>query len=189
MFQNLVEKKRGHINFICPLMLCIRQGNSVFIQNHVFAGWSKRRIRMAYKSIMKREYKARSGITMGGIGTGGIELRKDGTFYNFNIMNNYPSASGDRCNFASNSMLFFEVRYQEEGKNPKMKILQVDEGYEVGAVPLHYYVFPWMSGVDMIEYCATFPFVNMKFSDEEMPFDIEMEAYSPFIPGDVKNSA
>lgn len=144
---------------------------------------------MAYKSIMKREYKARSGITMGGIGTGGIELRNDGVFYNFNIMNNYPAASGDRCNFASNSILFFKVRYQEAGENPRMKILQVDQGYEVGAVPLHYYVFPWMSGVDAIEYNATFPFVKMKFSDEEMPFDIEMEAYSPFIPGDVKNSA
>ena len=29
----------------------------------------------------------------------------------------------------------------------------------------------------------------MKFSDPEMPFEIYLEAYSPFIPHDVKNSA
>ena len=143
---------------------------------------------MAYKSIMERDYKARSGITLGGMGTGGIELRKDGIFYNWHIFNNLPYGTGDKFPYAPENMLFFIVRYQEEGKNPKLKVLQIEQGHEVAAIPLPLYIYPWLSGVDKIEYTASFPFVKMRFTDEEMPFDIEMEAFSPFIPNDVRNS-
>lgn len=146
---------------------------------------------MPYSSIMKRDYKARSGITLGGIGTGGMELRKDGLFYNWSIFNNPPLGLGEKLQFNEDSILFFVVRYQEKGKDPQMKVLQVEEGYEVGAIKAHshYYIFPWLTGVDEIEYSTTFPTVKMKFSDGDMPFDIYMEAFTPFIPHDIKNSS
>lgn len=144
---------------------------------------------MAYKSVMERDYKARSGITLGGIGTGGIELRKDGIFYNWHIFNNLPYGTAEKFPYAPENMLFFIVRYQQEGKNPKLKVLQIEQGHEVAAIPLHHYIYPWLSGVDKIEYTASFPFVHMKITDEEMPFEIELEAFSPFIPNDVRNSS
>lgn len=144
---------------------------------------------MAFIDKMNRKDKARSGITLGGIGTGGIELRKDGIFHNWNIFNNYSFGTGERFKFEEDSMLFFVVRYQEEGKNPRMKILQIDDGYNVGAIRNHYYEFPWMTGVDQIEYSASFPYAKLKFTDEEMPFEVDLEAYSPFIPHDIKNSS
>ena len=40
------------------------------------------------------EHKVRSGITHGGIGTGGIELGKDGVFRQWHICNNAPFGGG-----------------------------------------------------------------------------------------------
>lgn len=138
----------------------------------------------------------RSGIALGGIGAGSVELRKDGKFYNWSIFNNWPKETGTPFNIDANeeedpmsSLLFFTVRYQVEGQEPKMKLLQINNDVAEGSITGMIYYFPWMEAVQNIEYSARFPFVNMKFSDPEMPFDIYLEAYSPFIPYDVKNSA
>lgn len=144
---------------------------------------------MAYQDEMRRQDKARTGIPLGGIGTGGFELRKDGIFHNWHIFNNYPFATGAPFPFPHDSLLFFVVRYQVEGEHPRLKLLQIEEGYQVAAIPNHAYIFPWISGVDRIEYAASFPFARLRYTDADMPFDIELEAFSPFIPQDVKNSS
>jgi len=140
--------------------------------------------------------RVRSGIAMGGIGTGSIELRKDGNFYNWTIFNNYPLSSGPAFELPSlpktsidQSLLFFLVRYQVEGQKPQLKLLQLNNSLQEGSQEGIIYFYPWMSAVDKIEYQARFPFTNMVFSDAQMPFDVELEAFSPFIPHDVKNSS
>jgi uncharacterized protein (DUF608 family) len=140
--------------------------------------------------------RVRSGIAMGGIGTGSIELRKDGNFYNWTIFNNYPLSCGPAFELPSipktsldQSLLFFLVRYQVEGQKPKLKLLQLNNSLQEGAQEGIIYYYPWMTAVDKIEYQARFPFTNITFSDAEMPFDIQLEAFSPFIPHDVKNSS
>ncbi|MGF1484088.1 MAG: GH116 family glycosyl-hydrolase, partial [Opitutales bacterium] len=137
---------------------------------------------------MLRAHKARSGTALGGIGTGGCELRKDGLFVNWNAFNNKPLFTGPELEIDQTHLLFFVVRYQVEGQTPKMKILQIDEGHDVGAIPTHIYEFPWLTGVDRIDYQASYPFARLRFSDAEMPFDIELVAWHPFIPHNAKDS-
>lgn len=139
---------------------------------------------------------ARSGIALGGIGAGSVELRKDGLFYNWSIFNNWPRGGGPAFvmpnlprNGWEESLLFFVVRYQEEGKDARMKLLSVSKSLTEGAMESIAYYYPWMTAVQHIEYRGRFPFVHMRFTDEEMPLVIEMEAFCPFIPHDVKNSA
>lgn len=146
---------------------------------------------MSIKNTMKRIDKPRSGIAHGGIGTGGIELRQDGIFRNWHIFNNLPFGTGPRVPEHYDSHLFFKVRWEEEGQNPKMKLLQIEEGYRVANIfsQPHYYIVPWISGIEQIDYEASFPYTTLRFSDSEMPFDIELEVYSPFIPHDIKNSS
>lgn len=146
---------------------------------------------MTYTTTMHRTCKPRSGITLGGIGTGGIELRQDGVFYNWHIFNNAPFATGPRLPFYEDGMLFFIIRYQVEGETPHMKLLQIESGYQVAAIASHptSYIFPWLSGVETIEYQAAFPFAWLRFQDGQMPIEVELEAFSPFIPHDVKNSS
>ena len=43
---------------------------------------------------MRREHVARSGIALGGLGTGSAELRKDGSFHNWTCFNNQPQFTG-----------------------------------------------------------------------------------------------
>ena len=138
----------------------------------------------------------RSGIAMGGIGAGSIELRKNGQFYNWSIMNNWPAYTGSPLvvrsfpgNSDQDSYLFFILRYQVEGESPKLKLLQINDGNSEAALESISYYFPWLSSVENIQYNGTFPFVNMEFSDSSMPFVVKMQSYSPFIPHDVKNSS
>ncbi len=146
--------------------------------------------------IYKSSYRPRSGIAHGGIGTGSIELRKDGQFYNWSIFNNYPRSTGPIFELATlprtndeSSLLFFLVRYKVEGEDAKIKLLQLNNEFnEAGMVGIAYY-YPWMSAIEQIEYEADFPYTKMKFTDSEMPFDIELTTHNPFIPHDVKNSA
>jgi uncharacterized protein (DUF608 family) len=148
------------------------------------------------QEIYKSEYRPRSGIAHGGIGTGSIELRKDGQFYNWSIFNNWPRGTGPifklktlpRSNDES-SMLFFLVRYKVEGEDAKIKLLQLNNEYNEAALTGIAYYFPWMTAVDKIEYTARFPFTDITFSDPEMPFEIKLKVHSPFIPHDVKNSS
>lgn len=146
---------------------------------------------MPLHDVLRREHKPRSGLALGGIGAGWFELRKDGCFYDWNIMNNEPWGTGSRHPWPEeeDSMLFFLVRYQEQGRDPMMKLLQIDYGMLVAAIPNHYYTFPWVTGVDEIECTQSFPFTTLICRDKEMPLEIELCAFSPFIPGDAKNSS
>ncbi|MCK5907710.1 MAG: hypothetical protein KAG37_08960, partial [Flavobacteriales bacterium] len=146
--------------------------------------------------IHKASSAVRSGIALGGIGTGSVELRKDGNFYNWSIFNNYPHGAGPIFSLpilpnknVESSFLFFLVRYQVEGEKPKLKLLQINNSIEEAGMEGISYYYPWMENIEQIEYTGTFPFVNIVYSDSEMPFDIMLEAFSPFIPHDVKNSS
>ena len=146
---------------------------------------------MAFKATMKREHRPRSGMALGGLGTGSFELRQDGCFYNWSIFNNRPMALGAPLSMPEHSMLFFVVRYQERGGIPRMRVLQIEPSHNAAALEHHqfHYVFPWINGVDRIDYEASFPLCRLKFQDADMPFSVEMTAWSPFIPHDAKNSA
>lgn len=144
----------------------------------------------------EREFRVRSGIALGGLGTGWVELRKDGQFYNWNLMNNYPLGTGEPIRtralprtYSDQSYLFFLVRYQVEGESPRIKLLQLNSSLNEGGLESIDYYYPWMSGVDRIDYTASFPFTRLLFTDDDMPLEIEMQAFSPFIPGDAKNSS
>jgi uncharacterized protein (DUF608 family) len=140
---------------------------------------------------MTRADKPRSGVAFGGIGAGWFELRQDGLCYNWNICNNQPLGLGAPFTMAHDSMLFFVVRFQERGKEPRLRLLQIEDEFGAAAIidHPHYYVFPWIAGVDETTYEGSFPFVKMTFKDKDMPFDVHLEALSSFIPHDVKHSS
>jgi uncharacterized protein (DUF608 family) len=144
---------------------------------------------VAIREQMSYLDKPRSGLALGGIGTGSLELRRDGIFRNWTIFGNTPLGQAPAVPFIDDSMLFFLVRYQVQGQNPKLKILQIDEGYKIGNVLCQQYAHPWLSGIGRTEYEGDFPFIRMKFTDDEMPLEVTMEAWSPFVPHDVKNSS
>ncbi len=140
--------------------------------------------------------RVRSGMALGGIGAGTFELRKNGCFYNWNIFNNFPKETGPEFKLPEGEIedpqeanLFFLVRFQVEDEAPKIKLLQLPDGLYEGAEMGIAFTFPWMQPVDRIEYTASYPFSTFVFSAEDMPFTVTMQAWTPFIPHDVKNSS
>ena len=146
---------------------------------------------MTIKATIRREDKPRSGIALGGLGTGSFEIRADGIFRNWSIFNNAPLALGAHFPLKQQSLLFFVVRYQEEGKPPQMRLLQVEESHDAATFEhhQHHYIFPWLDGVDRIDSDMSFPTARLTFRDAGMPFLVEMEAWSPFIPHDARHSS
>ena len=145
---------------------------------------------MPYEITTHREQKPRSGVAFGGLGCGWFELRQDGTFANWNIFNNRPLGCAKPFPLNPETVLFFLIRYHEEGKNPRLVLLQIESSHNAAGISSEFqYIFPWLNGVDRIRYSATFPFVKLDFSERDLPLEISLEAWSPFIPRDIKNSS
>jgi uncharacterized protein (DUF608 family) len=149
-----------------------------------------------WMETMRRDHQPRSGIALGGLGTGSAELRKDGRFHNWTCFNNDPQFTGARLAWPQESILFFVVRYQLPGREPRLKLLQIEsERHEQAAAPTALYEMPWLSGVDTITYRARFPFAWLTYAEDAasggdaMPLEIELSAMSPFVPHDALASS
>ncbi|MCG5051330.1 MAG: hypothetical protein KA712_00060 [Myxococcales bacterium] len=152
------------------------------------AALAARRTPPPYKEVMRHDDRPRSGVTLGGVGAGGAELRKDGRFYEWSAFNNAPRGTGPHLGFEQDDIMFFKLRYEVPGQEPRIKLLQIEGGHRVGTVDVHVYEFPWMTGVQTITYSARFPQAELVFTDPEMPVEITLEAFSPFVPHDVDSS-
>jgi hypothetical protein len=149
--------------------------------------------------VLYAENRVRSGIPLGGIGAGFVELRKDGTFYNWMIANNIPKGVGDFLDFPDpqgldrdpgEAVMFFLLRFQEQGEPPHLRILSMHRSEDEAGVSQYNirYIVPWLTAVDRIESSAQFPFIRFQFADEAMPLGVSMEAFSSFVPGDLELS-
>jgi len=146
---------------------------------------------MAYVVRTERSSKPRSGVSLGGIGCGWFEMRQDGCFYNWNIFNNRPSAQGSHFPLNSRNVLFFLLRIQEPGGEPLLRLLQIEESHDVAGIESHefHYMFPWLGGMDRITYRATVPFIELDYEERDMPLEVKLTAWSPFIPRNAKDSS
>jgi uncharacterized protein (DUF608 family) len=146
---------------------------------------------MAYSTTMHRSQLPRSGMALGGIGTGGFEIRQDGGFFHWSIYNNWPLFTGARYPFNEKQSLFFMLWVKPENENQRLVLLQIEDGHDAAAIERHefQYMFPWISGVDTIHYKASVPFAELDFEQDGLPLRVRLRAWSPFIPGNVKDSA
>ncbi len=146
---------------------------------------------MSYQTTTDRCQKPLSGIALGGIGSGWFEIRQDGGFYNWNIFNNRPVARGPHFDDDGMPVLFFLLRYEIEGQEPRIRLLELASSHGSAGMRTHEfpYIFPWLDGVDRVHYDATVPFARLRFEAGQMPLDVQLTAWSPFIPHDPKNSS
>lgn len=105
----------------------------------------------------------RSSVPLGGLGTGTIELRADGSLRDWNIFNNSPA--GGMKKQLDEAMFYVWIKEKEQ--EPKMKILRTH--------PSNY-----NSGVEEIEYFGAYPVSKLVYTDSEIPVKISLYAYSEF---------
>ncbi len=147
---------------------------------------------------MKRDGLQNSGVPLGGLGTGSVELRRDGYFHEWQILNNRPWGAGPALNAPPDSAFFgLHVHKDMQGAAyRRTAVLGLPIEYS-GRFPLlgHFlndpYHMPWLEHPDSIDSEVHFPFTRLSYSfDEEnsFPVSVELRAFSPFIPLDAKNS-
>lgn len=125
-------------------------------------------------------YNLGSGIPLGGIGTGSVEIRADGRLYEWTIFNNGGYAERQDLRFTyylDEQDSFFVIR-----QKGLVRVLQAFD-YNFGGSP---YILPWLRPVKKVEFNGEPPIAYLEFVDK---ISVKMKAFSPFIPTDLKNSS
>lgn len=144
-----------------------------------------------------------SGLCLGGLGCGGVELWADGVFRHHAYLNTAPWA-GWRHQIPPDDHpqpipepqtgvedLCFLLRVQRPGRAPQLRFLFVGQGggWLIGEHMSRTYKYATIPTVRGIEHTAEFPFTRLKYLDPTLPVQVELQAWSPFIPHDHVSSA
>jgi uncharacterized protein (DUF608 family) len=135
---------------------------------------------------IKQTIQHESGIPLGGIGTGSVEIRPDGLFHDWHIFNNGPwNAQCECCAKVAGPApddLVFMVRTETPDGQVLARFLALRE-------QLHeLYSFPWARSVNAISFDGRFPVAVLSYEDEALPVQVTAEVFSPFIPLDSRAS-
>jgi uncharacterized protein (DUF608 family) len=129
-----------------------------------------------------------SGAPLGGIGTGFVEIRADGCFYEWQIFNAGPWAQNVRSTTAppppGPQYLRFMLRTRGGSSDaPAMRRLYLrSDEYET-------YSLPFAQDIESIDYYSMFPMTGLRYNDSTLPVKLSAQVFSPFIPGHTRDSA
>ena len=124
-----------------------------------------------------------SGIALGGIGSGSIELFPDGEFHSW-LIANQPRITKvcfeDKVDDGEGSTgaLSFYVREKKGGKAAIVRKL----GMKTDADDFTYRMFAWNKPVEKIEFDGKFPLCELNYIDSALSCNLSLKAISPFIP-------
>ena len=121
-------------------------------------------------TIIDQRWK--SGIPLGGIGDGKIELLTDGSFGNFTNQGNWDRPYG----WARGA--FTAVRVQGAGVNATRMLRLKGDGEFAG-----------VENVAHVQTQGFFPRATVHYTDDALPIRLRMEAFSPLIAHNVKDSS
>ena len=127
----------------------------------------------------QRTFKGDASVVafpLGGIGTGNISVGARGELRDWEIFNKPNKGS---IMYYS----FFSIRAQEKGKKPISKILE--SKYNPPFAKSHGFHSGSVAGLPRFEHSelkGEYPVVWVKLSDESMPVEVTLEAFTPMIP-------
>ncbi|MBQ7639310.1 MAG: hypothetical protein IJS90_10460 [Clostridia bacterium] len=131
-----------------------------------------------------------SGIALGGIGAGSVELFPDGEFHYWQIAN--PPRLTEVCweskaydGEGSTGALSFWVRTEKDGGRPVVRKL----GMKTDPDDFTYRLFPWNKPVERISFDGRFPVCELKYEDGALPCRLTGKAVAPFVPHQTNISA
>ena len=131
-----------------------------------------------------------SGIALGGIGAGSVELFPDGEFHYWQIANPprmtricWESKADDGEQHTG--ALSFWVRTERAGRRPVVRKL----GMRTEPDDFTYRLFPWNKPVEKIRFDGRFPMCELEYDDEALPCRLTGRAVAPFVPNQTKIAA
>ncbi|MEA3328644.1 MAG: GH116 family glycosyl hydrolase [Candidatus Omnitrophota bacterium] len=122
----------------------------------------------------------KSGLHLGGLGTGTLQIFPDGTRGVFTGQNNWEHPLGQLHWFRPGSAGDFRAAnpfaiYVEKKDRKTAKLLQT---VSLAGCPT----------IKEIKFEGAFPIADLEFKDADLPIKIKLRAFSPFIKDDCKNS-
>ncbi len=124
-----------------------------------------------------------SGIALGGIGSGSVELMPDGEFHYW-LVANQPRITESCCEDkvddgeGSAGALSFWVRESKDNGKPIVRKL----GMKTDADDFTYRMFAWNKPVEKIEFDGRFPVCDLNYVDSALSCKLSLKAASPFVP-------
>ncbi len=124
-----------------------------------------------------------SGIALGGIGSGSVELMPDGEFHYW-LVANQPRITESCCEDkvddgeGSTGALSFWVRESKNNGKPIIRKL----GMKTDADDFTYRMFAWNKPVEKIEFDGRFPVCQLNYEDSALSCKLSLKAVSPFVP-------
>jgi uncharacterized protein (DUF608 family) len=138
----------------------------------------------SYNGPYSGPYLNRVAFPLGGIGAGMICLEGTGAISHVSVRNQ-PEVFNEPCTFAAISVKGVDNGAKIlEGPVPAWKIFG-SPGSGNGASGTSY----GLPRFDSARFMARFPFVFVTLEDEDIPLEITITGWSPFIPGDSDNSS
>lgn len=131
-----------------------------------------------------------SGIALGGIGTGSVELLPDGEFHYWQIANppRLAKISNEKKvddGEGSTGALSFWIREKKESDAPVIRKL----GMKTDADDFTYRMFAWNKPVERINFDGRFPVCDINYIDSALSCNVSLRAVSPFVPHNSDTSA
>lgn len=124
-----------------------------------------------------------SGIALGGIGSGSVELLPDGEFHYWMVANQPRLTT--KCfenkvddGEGSAGALSFYVRESKYNGKPIVRKL----GMKTDADDFTYRMFAWNKPVEKIEFDGRFPACELNYIDSALSCKLSLKAVSPFVP-------
>jgi non-lysosomal glucosylceramidase len=115
----------------------------------------------------------RSAVPLGGITTGSIELRGDGTFHEWTIENQSP-ATGTKYGLVDNALLAFRIKNLQTNQSDT-RLIRTHPNHN-------------LKGIQTIKYHGAYPVSKFKLIDNTLMGNIDLYAYSILKPGDLNRS-
>lgn len=136
--------------------------------------------------LVSQQIRHQSGIPLGGIGAGSVEVRPDGLFHEWLMFNTGIWSPGSPCCVKDEAMspydLLFLVRTRTSDGQVLVRFLALDE-------KLHdLYSMSWARSVESIGFEGTFPVARLTYEDPDLPVHVQAEVFSPFVPLDSRTS-
>lgn len=103
----------------------------------------------------------RSAVPLGGLGSGTIELRADGSLRDWNIFNNSPAGGGQKVHLDE---AIFGLRTESEEDDVRAWCLRIH--------PPNF-----LPSISQIEYSGAFPVSRLRFFDNDLPLEVNLYAY------------
>ena len=137
-----------------------------------------------YNGSYSGEYLNRIAFPIGGIGAGMFCIEGSGAISHMSVRNR-PEVFNEPCMFAAISVRGIENgSLVIEGEVPEWKKFgKPDSGNGSGGTT-------WgLPRFESADFTARFPFADINLKDPDIPLDVQITGWSPFIPSDADNSS